>query len=179
MCSDSSISATHVTEVHYSGFEMPDDDLTERKEALLQREGLTLHEHSVRRGPLSARLLATLRISLCNATELASFEEGATKPFEAASKRLEKEIHTTLKVTIESLLAELAQAGESDDEPMLERDEEVLEESDDGRKERDGDADADGEVTETRRLALAYKARYAEVLNSALQQANDALTKLQ
>lgn len=151
---------------------MPDDNLTERKEAVLAREGLSLHEHSVRCGPLSRRLLATLRLCLCNAAELEAYEKSSARPEEKATPRLEREIHTAIRIAVEGLLSELEQAAEdaAADAEMSEHDEEVLDtaEQDEG----------DDTVTETRRLALTYKARYEEVLRSALAQVTAALERL-
>lgn len=164
-----------------SGFEMPDDDLVARKEALLERAGLSLHEHSVRRGPLSRRLLATLRLCLSNAEELAAYERGAAPEEASGSARLEREIYTTLRVMLDGLLSEAQEAreanaaGEEEEEEGEEgeRDPEVLEESDQGDGEGEGEA-----VTETRRLALAYRARYEEVLGAALDQVEQAVSAL-
>ena len=150
---------------------MPDDDpdITARKEAALEREGLSLHEHSVRMGPFSRRLLATLRLSLCNATELAQYEAGA-RAEEPGSSRLEREIYTTLRVTLDGLLSELHQA-QDDHAAAANDDPEILAESDQDQAD-------DDDITETRRLALAYKRRYEEVLNSALEEIEKALAKL-
>lgn len=160
-----------------SGFEMPDDDLVARKEALMEREGLSLHEHSVRRGPLSRRLLATLRLCLSNAAELAAYEAGARPEEASGSVRLEREVYTTVRVTLDGLLSELQEAhdgggAQSDDDDEA-RDPEVLEESDQGT-----DGGDEGGVTETRRLALAYRGRYEEVLMAAQEEVEKAVAQL-
>lgn len=160
-----------------SGFEMPDDDLVARKEALMEREGLSLHEHSVRRGPLSRRLLATLRLCLSNAAELAAYEAGARPEEASGSVRLEREVYTTVRVTLDGLLSELQEAhdeggalsGDDDDDA---RDPEVLEDSDQGT------GGGEGGVTETRRLALAYRGRYEEVLMAAQEEVERAVAQL-
>jgi hypothetical protein len=97
-----------VSDVHRRWFDLPDDELQAAKMALLERFHLR-NANLIRQGPLPAKLLGMLRVSLLSAGELATaIAAGAAfSPFCVVSARNEREALLALRATLDSLLDEV------------------------------------------------------------------------
>jgi len=96
-------------------FELPEDELTQEKEALLDTFNLT-REHIVRASSIAPQTLATLRVVVADRAELDQLKSGKVDVNkEIVSKRNEEEALNVLLSAVEALLKERTSAGEEEE----------------------------------------------------------------
>ncbi len=142
-------------------FEVPEDELQGAKEALLGCWGLGA-ANRVRHGPLPAKLLAMLRVSLLDAAELA---RGSTHldPFQPVSARNEREALMALRITLQSLLDEVLEANPTADHVQ----------------QQTAEAAQADEPDDDLRMVLTYRRAHVALLRENLTQVHALLERLE
>jgi hypothetical protein len=152
--------------------EIPEDDLMEEKMEVLERVGVS-QDNFLRKGSLSPKLLAALRICVMNEQEIKdSKTDESFNPIEhSISPRNEEEMFTLFLNLLESLIEDTA---------ALSQEEGNHDESGDGEEEEVEDMDQDDQVEDQRSiLAKKYCHQQNEILsfnrNQILKLRNDFL----
>ena len=134
-------------------FELPEDELAEEKEALLEKHSLS-REHSVRASSISPRALSALRICVADSAELELLRDGKVDPIKGQiSSRNESETLNAFLATLRALLAERALLGSGEDADEEEQEEEEEEE----------------EATANTKAARAFKGEEVKLLEAAVE----------